>query len=173
MNDDEFYIKAYTEYRHEINRVTFSAKPIPYDWFNLPRQIGMEWWPYCEYLKDVSRQLANDINQFRRDIIKLESWKNVIKSYNDEEKFYLIIEFIEPLAIVALSLPYAIRSRFIFSLSHICHQANRVKDPNWRDDLSDDRSIKFNTMEIKCSCWNAYSNFRYQFVKIAVNNLIE
>ena len=62
---------------------------------------------------------------------------------NEEEKIYLLLEFIEPLAIIALNLPYAIWNRFIFSLSHICHQANRIKFPNWKDNLPEDQFINF------------------------------
>ena len=87
--------------------------------------------------------------------------------YSEEEKLYLLIEFIESLAIVALNLPDAIRARFIFSLSHICHQANRIRNSNWVDNLPRDRYINFKTMDKKCGYWKAYDNFKSQFSQIA------
>ena len=124
--NDKFYIEAYAKYRKKIHDTSFSAKPVPYEWFTLPTQVNGEWFIYCEILKDLSRQLANDINQLWNDIVKLEAWSKVLSSssYNEKEKLYLLAEFIKPLAVVALNLPHAIRTRFIFSLSHICHQPN-------------------------------------------------
>ncbi|MFC1734101.1 hypothetical protein ACFL6I_27675, partial [candidate division KSB1 bacterium] len=63
--------------------------------------------------------------------------------------------------------PYAIRSRFIFSVSHICHQANRVRLSKWKDDLPNDKSINFKTMEKKCSSWTNYPVFKAKLAKIA------
>ena len=164
--EDKFYTETYIKYRERIKEASFS-KPVSYDWFALPTQNGAEWFIYCETLKDLSRQLANDINHLWRDITKLEAWSEIISHYDEKEKLYLLVEFIETLAIVALNLPYAIRSRFIFSLSHICHQANRIKNSDWKDDLSNDRSINFKTMDSKCVGWKTYNNFKLRFSQIA------
>ena len=165
--DDNFYIEAYIKYREKKKDTNFSAKPVPYNWFTLPGTVSQEWFVYCQTLKDLSRQLANDINRLWRNIAKLEAWSKVLSHYDDEEKKYLLAEFIESLAIVALNLPHAIRARFIFSLSHICHQANRIKAPNWADDLPNDRSINFKTMEKKCAAWKDYNDFKLRFSRIA------
>ena len=168
MIDDSFYIKAYVKYRKEIKNINFLVNPISYKRFILPTQISGEWVVYCEMLENFSRQLVDDINQLRRYIIKLEAWSKVLFHYeNEEEKIYLLLEFIEPLAIIALNLPYAIKNRFIFSLSHICHQANRIKFPNWRDDLPEDQFINLKTMDEKCKVWENYNNFKLHFLYIA------
>jgi hypothetical protein len=157
--DSQFFITAYKRYRKLIDKTEWFSSPLPYDWVKLPSEISAEFFLYCKMLKSHANVLANDINQLLRDTVKLRVWSEIIEQYNEQEKFYLIIEFIEHIAFSTLNLPYAIRSRFIFSATHLCHQANRVLQSNWKDDLCNDRSINYKHMKNKCTNWKSYSSF--------------
>lgn len=54
---------------------------------------------------------------------RLSAWRDVVNKLDDKGKFDVAIEFVEPLATIALNLPYVIRSRFIFATAHLSHQA--------------------------------------------------
>jgi hypothetical protein len=67
------------------------------------------------------------------------------------------LDFFEPLAIVAVGLPYAIKNRFAFAIAHLCHQANRAhKGKDWRDDLTLDRGITISVAKRLGDGWKSF-----------------
>lgn len=165
--DDHIYVEAYQQYRKKLKNTDWFAEPVPYDWYTLPNKLSPEWLAYCQMLKEHSMQLANSVNQLLRDTVKLSIWADVLTTYKDEEKLYLITEFIVHMCVVTINLPYAIRSRFIFSVSHLCHQANRTKDSGWKDNFPNDKSINFKTMQKFCEKWTAYEKFQDSISKLS------
>ena len=158
---DNFYIEAYEEYRKELSKSDFGKglQVIAYDTVEKPKSnIGVIF-IYSELLSEHTRQIANDINCFRRNLIKLNVWDKIISEYAENEKFNLIVEFIEPLIILLHDLPYSTNNRFIFSLSHLCHQANRYTTNEWKDDLVKDSEIRYKTMKKYCSNWEYFEIF--------------
>ena len=66
-------------------------------------------------------------------------------------------EVYDPLATIGLNLPDVIRSRFIFAIAHLCHQANRSRDGfPWRDDLPLDHEIYFEVADKYGTGWPEY-----------------
>ena len=167
MMEDEFYFEAYKRYREKLKQTSWFAEPVSYDWLTLPSEISFEWFLYHKMLNEHIRQLANAVNQLLRDTVKLSTWANLACEYTDEEKLYLITEFIGHIAAITLNLPYVIRSRFIFSVAHLCHQANRIKDANWKDTFPNDKSINFKTMEKFSKGWDAYGKFKQSLTKLS------
>ena len=118
-------------------------------------------------LDEHSRELANSINELQRYITSLKAWKGVIDNKNDNEKFEIVIEFVSPIATLAINLPYVIRSRFIYSVAHLCHQANQVKQKNWVDDLPLDNEIYFDVADKYSSLWKSYKKLKLALEKIS------
>ncbi|UXD24680.1 hypothetical protein FORC065_1831 [Yersinia enterocolitica] len=133
------YIEAYREYRQVKATISMNGKAASYDW--VPRSAsGPREIIYNILLNEHHRELSNAINHFARLINKLEAWSIVIENKAEQEKFDLIIEFIDEVATIALNLPYAIRSRFIVSITKLSHQANLIKNESCNDELpSDDK----------------------------------
>jgi len=163
MNDEEL-IEIYSEFRKNIQEV--SLPPAKYNLFKINSQ-DVNNMIYDMFLEDHSRQIANDTNLLRRCIVKLQAWKATIIDMNEQKKLDIIVEFIEPLYITAISLPNAIKDRFTYSLTHLCHQANRYKINNWQDNLPEEYYIKTRTMNEKCKHWKLYTNFEESHSQIS------
>jgi len=159
MEEAEF-IEVYKEYWNVLKKNQRSLDLIEYDWINMPSSIPIKWMTYSQYLNEHARELANSINQLAASTRKLSIWQKLLEKHNEDENIYIVSEFIEPLATLCLNFPYAIRGRFIFSVSHLSHQANMKKVSNWKDNLATDKSINFKVMEKVSKEWSTYSEFR-------------
>src|SRR5712692_6336429 len=152
------------------NRTTLSSSNllISYSWYKLPNPLPPQWLVYNLMLSEHSSELANFINELLRHIKSLEAWKDVIDGKNDDdEKCEIIIEFVSPIATLAINMPYVIRSRFIYSVAHLCHQANQTKQINWVDDLPLDNEIYFETADKFCALWKRYKKLKLSLEKIS------
>jgi hypothetical protein len=117
--------------------------------------------------QEYSIEIANVLNQLTKHLQRLRAWDLVLPSLNDDEIMEALDEFIEPVATVALSLPYAIRFRFILATTHLCHQANQaVPGFQWADDLPGDEKIGFKEAEKYGRPWVTYPRCRDAFEKI-------
>lgn len=149
-------IDAYKQFLNNKKAIKPCGPPAPYHWYKLPDPIPGLWMPYSLMLDEHSRELANSINELQRYITSIKAWRGVIDNKNDNEKFEIVIEFVSPIATLAINLPYVIRSRFIYSVAHLCHQANQVKQKNWVDDLPLDNEIYFDVADKYSSLWKSY-----------------
>lgn len=166
--DDDKYITIYTQFRRQLQQNTPIQQPLPYDWLNLPKTIPGEWMVYYEMVEDYAREIANVINQFLSGIEKLCAWDKVMLNYKEEEIFYIIHEFIEPLCNMCLNLPYVIRSRFIFSVTHLSYQANRtLLGRDWKDDLPSDDQIYFSIMDKYAANWHSYKRLKQALERLS------
>ncbi len=128
----------------------------------------MLYFPYFQMLEDHATELANVINQLSLYIDKLSAWAKVILEYTEEERFYVIHEFIEPLCSMCINLPYVIRSRFIFSVTQLSHQANRtILGRDWKDDLPADDQIYFSIMDKYAANWQSYNKLKQALERLS------
>jgi hypothetical protein len=168
--DDEKYIEVYSHFRKELSNIT-SGQPLPFDWLNLPKSVSgtlMPYFPYFQMLEDHATELANVINQLSLDIDKICAWTKIIGEYDEEDSFYIIHEFIAPLCNMCLNLPYAVRSRFIFSVTHLSHQANRtILGREWTDDLPRDEEIYFAIMDKYAAAWQSYKKLKLAMERLS------
>jgi hypothetical protein len=162
----ETYVEAYISYRDRFEKTEWFAEPLSYRQIVAPTNVTDDQGLYRLMLRAHANQLPEDINDLLRTTVRLSVWADIIENYGLEDKLYLLVEFVNPIAFFALNLPYAIQSRFIFSITHLCHQANRFKFPGYKDDLTNDENIKKSTMEHRCSCWEGYSSFRDSLNKV-------
>ena len=122
---------------------------------------------YSQMLSEHARELANSINELYRFIDNLKVWEQLISDFDEDAKFELIIEMIDPFATLSLNLVYVIRSRFIFSVAHLCHQANIIKfRTEWKDDLPKDDEIYFEHADRVGSHWKDYKKLKVALEKI-------
>lgn len=163
---DEELVKLFSEFLENRRGIQFYGKPMPFHWLSIPREFdlmegfGMSQYTWCDLAEFQSHDISNAINSLAIHIRNFDSWHQVIESLDDEGKIQVINEFIESDLIVALSLPYSIKQRFYFALSHLSHQANRFLDPtNWKEtDLPEDSRLNQETaarMSRKWKKWRA------------------
>jgi hypothetical protein len=159
-------IELYRQYL-AVSATPSKGKVMPYDWGGLPKSLSISWMGYRLMFDEFSREIANSINQLTDYAHRLKTWSAVISSMTDQEKVNAAREFIDPLAVVGLTLPDVIRSRFIFAVAHLCHQANRALDgKKWRDDFPLDHEIYFPAADKYGARWRAYKSLKPRLEKI-------
>jgi hypothetical protein len=155
------FADLYGRYRQALEATPFDDELVGYERDELPKTLSGAWSLYGIMFAEYSREIANSINQLTDYTHRLTAWNEVISPMTDQDKFYATHEFIDPIATVGLNLPYVIRSRFIFAVTHLCHQANRLRGRKpWRDDLPLDNEIYFNTLDSYGVGWRKYNKFK-------------
>lgn len=162
-------IQLLTTYEKFLN-LRFEAKGpgelADYNWYSLPDTLPFEFMPYSQMLADHSREVANSINELYRYVVNIQVWEQIFKEVNEELKHELIIEMVDPFATLAINLIYIIKSRFIFSIAHLCHQANMFKfKTKWKDNLPNDEEIYFKHADETGSSWRSYKKLKLSLEK--------
>lgn len=157
-------LDAYHEYIEAEKNLTFSEKIADYNWaqtkFKNPNSFA-----YGIMLQEHPRELSNIINKLARLIHKMETWEIVMNGKSDQEKFDIIVEFIDDIATIAINLPKVIKARFIFSVAHLSNQANR-SNSGWCDNLPNDNEIEFKVTDQVASKWRSYNKLKIAIEKI-------
>ena len=162
------------KYIAEREKLEFDFPLAPYHWDSLNETLPFSLAAYSQFLKEHSSELSNSINEFQRYIVSLMAWEKVIHNLEGDEHFYAISEFITPIATLAITLPYVIRSRFIYSVAHLSHQATQVKlKKSWVDDLPIDDEIYFKEADKYGKPWKRYSKLKQSLENIANKSYIQ
>lgn len=156
------YIEAYTQFRSRLSGFETYGELISNDW--LPEKISLpvvgQHLCYAHMLGDFSDELAYTINQFLTNIRKLYAWKEIIHDYYGQERLDVIDEFIEPISVICLNLPYSIKGRFESFVTRISHQANIINNDSYKDDLPKIRKINNEVMKKIAAPWSSFENLR-------------
>lgn len=161
-------IRLYTAYRRELDHSEIGGRFMPYRWWTLPDPLAVIWLPYSSMLSEYASELANIINALTHDVHRLRAWARVTAALSNEEKLAVSHEFIDTLGTVALGRPYAIKSRFAFAASHLCHQANKTKElQGWRDEFPNERALYLDDIDPICREWRGFRSFKRRVEPIA------
>lgn len=153
--------EAYSRYRDRYVSTVSELCLAPFRHIETAQSVRMEWAAYHEMFKEHTQEIANELNRFSRHIEQLRCWAEILPEYEDSDQIALLMEFAEPLATCCVNYPYAIRSRFVFSIAHLCHQANRAFRTDWNEDmLPDDRKINYKIMISTLDGWHSAPNIR-------------
>lgn len=88
------------------------------------------------------------MNTLTRYTRQLTAWRDLLEFEDTQTQFVAAVDFIDSIATVAINLPYVIRSRFIFAVAHLCHQANHAKQgSDWEDDFPLGNEIWFDSAD--------------------------
>ncbi|MDR6453453.1 hypothetical protein [Variovorax paradoxus] len=160
-------IYRYRQYCAALKATPFNGIYMPYGWGALPHTLPIDWMPYAEMFKEFSQELANIINDLTRYTHQLAAWRDVVDKLDNNGKFDVAHEFVNPLATIALNLPYVIRSRFIFAAAHLSHQSNQTKLPEgWTDNLALDDEIYFAQAEVVGGPWKKWNKLKTKLERI-------
>ncbi|TPN46368.1 hypothetical protein [Mesorhizobium sp. B1-1-7] len=152
-------IQLYTQYRRALKTAPFSADYAEYEWYRLPQRMHMSLMPYGTMLREFSAEIANEINALINYAHRLAAWEEVMRPLTDQRKLDVLVEFVSPIASLALGMPYSIRSRFLFAAVHLCHQVNQLQHgKRWVDKLPPDREF-FSYLQSICVNTQVSYNF--------------
>ncbi len=142
-----------------------------YGWGGLHKSVDPMWTPYIQMFDEFARELANVINELTRYTHQLAAWRDVVAPLDDRKKLDAVVEFINPVATIALNMPYVIRSRFIFATAHLSHQANRAKlGAAWRDEFPLDGEVYFEAADAHAKGWRGYKSLKNRMERIGAKN---
>ncbi|MER8571518.1 hypothetical protein NKH19_10735 [Mesorhizobium sp. M1338] len=151
----------YAQYRRALKTVPLSANYTDFGWYRLPSRMDMSLMAYGTMLREFSTEIANEINALINYTHDLAAWDEVMKPLNEQRRFDVLVEFVRPIASLALGMPYAIRARFLFAAVHLCHQVNQLKHgKKWVDQLPPDRGIKPAHLDQLGVGWQSYAGFK-------------
>jgi hypothetical protein len=126
---------------------------------------------YDSMERDYTREIINALNRFAHEIDVVKIWSNYIfPKYSEDEQFELSYYFLELPLYYCLNQPQSIRDRLIFCATHLCHQANRIKIPEYKDDLPEDWKIKKPELIKRAKSWNSNANFLKALNDVACDN---
>ncbi|MOA52078.1 hypothetical protein D3C78_1753140 [compost metagenome] len=97
-----------------------------YDWGSLPESVDPMWMPYTLMLEEFGRELSNVVNELTRYTHQLAAWRDLVAPMDDRKKLDAIVDFINPVATVAINKPYVIRSP-----STLKPSLRRCRSPVW------------------------------------------
>ncbi|WP_066719871.1 hypothetical protein [Sphingomonas pituitosa] len=160
-------VALYRQYRSALDSLAEDGKTMPYRWWNLPDPVHVLFMPYGQMLGEYATELANIINDITENVRRLRAWATVTQGLSDNDQLEVCDEFIDPLGTVALGQPYAIKSRFAFAVGHLCHQANRARDPvGWSDEFTKEK-LYLHIIEEFCVAWEKYRSFKLKLEPLA------
>jgi hypothetical protein len=158
---------AYAAYRNVFVHISCELKLAPYDHIQTFSDGGRRAWFYNDMLNDHAGHLANELNAIVWHSQQLAAWEKVLPAYDMEDRMLIIREFIDCPATILTNFPYALRQRFIYSVSHLSHQANLVTRKGWKEDrLPADNCIKQQTMDAMAKGWAAFPALRAELLAI-------
>lgn len=164
-------IERYRQYRRLLKATPFNGKFVQYHWGALPQPLHITWIAYSQMFDEFSSELANTLNALTRYTHQLTAWRGLLTPMGKQQQLDAAVDFIDPVATVAINLPYVIRSRFIFAAAHLCHQANRAKQGSaWRDEFPLDGKVWFDAADKHGKGWKRYNNFKTRLEKIGAKD---
>lgn len=146
---DKRLVEYYQQFTEVRDGVAFCGPSVPYRWLSIPenhdlmKPHGMSAFLWFELAEFQALDIANSINSLSIHARNFDAWHRVLEGVDRNEAFCVYLEFIQSNTVVALNLPYSIKSRFYYAIAHLSHQANRfVDDQAWEEsDLPTDQEI--------------------------------
>jgi hypothetical protein len=144
--DTEIYVKNFLLYQNEMRRIGRPSRFADYDWYQLSENVSISWLAYNLMLPDFARGISNTINALGNYSQRLLAWHSTLQDILENERLAVVFEFVDPIAVLAANLPQVVRSRFIFAIAQLSHQANKVLDKvNWETIFRMTRTSNLNT----------------------------
>lgn len=151
----EFHAKAYRKFIHL--RGVFDPGPIE---IVNPSAFALKR-PRKSFLEDQHaftaelfvQQLANRVNELARILMSLRAWEIILREYNDEEQYYLRVEFVSPLLHLGIAEVSGIKNQLVFSAAKTAIQ---LESFNLKRDIPDDGKIDSSTWQSWCQGWPGF-----------------
>lgn len=93
-------------------------------------------------VEDDFRSLVNCLNCWITEMLKWQAWIPILDSYDEDDRWQLRIEFVDPIAYRCLLEPSAMRDRFLRAMHFLLHHANMSVNPEYKDVLKADAQSK-------------------------------
>ena len=160
----ELFNRAYAAYRAGHDSKVFTLKLAAYRNDELPheRPSSSRTMVFDQMVREHLIHVPNDLNAIVYHYHQLVNWIPALPKGEDPlDRLLVVREFAECLAHYLLNFPYAITQRFIYSVSHLCHQANRFVQADWTEALLPaDHRIDGKVMDRLGKGWQTFDRFK-------------
>ena len=93
-------------------------------------------------IKNDLQSLINCLNSWVTEMRKWQAWMPILDDYDEEARWDLRIEFVDPIAHRCLLEPSAMRDRFLRAIHFLLHHANLSVSSDFKDELKTDARTK-------------------------------
>jgi hypothetical protein len=165
MMTDEQMLHLFSRFqalRHETN-ANIQSRLLRHDNYRLPEEFyGIRSIVFSSMAGDFTRGLIGELNRFVINVHHADCWIRAANEYEKEKQVGLLWEFADPFLELAVGRAYSIRNHFAFAIIHLLNQSNPFKNPNWKDDLPEDRNITFEFLSKSKigDGWNTFPQFQ-------------
>lgn len=160
-------IALYRRYRQALKGEPLTGRFMPYDWSPLPDRLGVRWMAYSQMLQEFARELANAVNDLTHRERRLRAWATALNDSDNKALLDAQHAVADDVAVVALGLPYVVRSRFIYATAHLCHQANQARRSEWADVFALDDEVYMGVADEHGAGWKRYGRLKEKMQSIA------
>jgi hypothetical protein len=159
------YLKAHEIFIEQLTES--SGRNFPYVCFEPSKKVlNFHWRLLADRLvSDHLRELANSVNAWRFQLTNLEAWSTTLGHFSENMQRELRSSNVDVIAWFCLQQPYAVRERFIHSISEVLHQANLTVITDYADTLPKDTAKGYLNFEAKImalrttgSVWKEYQS---------------
>jgi hypothetical protein len=115
-----------------------APKPVPY---NPVPAIENARWPLFiaqELVQGELRELSNQMNHWLSNLRRWHAWNDVLAKHDEQFRWKVEWEWVDPLAFHCMFQPSATRDRFVMVATNALHQVRMAIDPAVRDELLGD-----------------------------------
>ena len=138
---------------------------------------GPSWMIFHMMADGHTNELLNGINHFCTRGRRLKVWSAIFNETEDEEeKFEVLIEMLEPVFRITMDYPYALRSSLIYVSSLLLRETARLLNFTFKD--FEDREINYKTVEgfralAEAKGWTSYDVFLQKLGEINSKAFLE
>jgi hypothetical protein len=113
-------------------------QPFPYD--PVPGMGAARWSVFIteEMIEGELRELTNKLNHWMGNLRRWHAWNEVLTKHDDETRWGIEWEWVEPIAFHCMFQPSATRDCFIMVATNALHQVRMAIDPTIKDELLGD-----------------------------------
>src|SRR5882757_7522190 len=115
-----------------------ASLPLPFD--PVPAIQKVRWHlPFIEQMVSGElREVTNELNQWKGALRRWDAWNRVLASRDEDRRWAVQWEFMEPIPYQSMFQPSSARDRFTFAATNALHQAHLTITPGRKDLLLGD-----------------------------------
>lgn len=139
--------------------------PLSYDLCDLVREKKWKCVPFIEIkISEELRETISQLNAWHYNLINLEIWLNVLRRYNEEDKWLILYNLVENIVFFCLFQPSSTRDRLGLIATNAIHYANLSIDPQYKDIMDQDKRKNPNVSLLRSDCEKQLSRLGNKFV---------
>jgi hypothetical protein len=138
---------------------------------------GPSWMIFHMIADGHTSELLNGLNNFCTRSRRLEAWSRILnETENEDEKFEVLLEMVEPVFRITIDYPYALRSSLIYVSALVLRETARLLRFSFKD--FKDRDITYKTIDrfrplAHAQGWTGFDMFLQKLSQVSSKEFVE